>query len=61
MAYDKNLDRIYSDRTYLSTTMVRHAGTTDAAGHHVDLRVPPVDRGDDGDAVFQLKGGGRVR
>lgn len=29
MAYDKNLDRIYSDRTSLSTTMVRHAGTTE--------------------------------
>ena len=26
--YDSNLDRVYSDRTYVSTTTVRHNGTT---------------------------------
>lgn len=39
MAYDKNLDRIYSDRTYVSTTMVRHAGMTVAFAMDSDRRI----------------------
>ena len=39
MAYDKNLDRIYGDRTYVSTTMVRHAGTTVAFAMDANRRI----------------------
>ncbi|HET9896609.1 MAG TPA: hypothetical protein VFQ44_16900 [Streptosporangiaceae bacterium] len=39
MAYDKNLDRVYSDRTYVSTTMVGHAGTTVAFAMDANRRV----------------------
>jgi hypothetical protein len=39
MAYDKNLDRIYGDRTYVSTTMVRHAGTTVAFAMDASRRI----------------------
>jgi hypothetical protein len=39
VAYDKNLDRIYSDRTYVSTTMVRHAGTTVAFAMDANRRI----------------------
>ncbi|WP_026410986.1 LamG-like jellyroll fold domain-containing protein [Actinomadura oligospora] len=37
--YDRNLDRVYGDRTYVSITTVRHEGTTVAFAMDADRRI----------------------
>ncbi|MFJ8742975.1 LamG-like jellyroll fold domain-containing protein [Embleya sp. NPDC127516] len=39
VAHDESLTRVYSDRKYVSTTMVRHSGTTVAFAMDADRRI----------------------